>query len=285
MLGLFDQPVPREVFDALIAPPAIPGLTDGVLAAEVRTTQWNEAIARLRDQGLISPADRDAPGALDCHPLVREYFGQRLAQIDRTAFTAAHSRLYDHYRYAVLPQTFREPVAYAALALKAAYRDDHYPQFKQGLLGRSLTPEWLDSVPPILRRLSTTELQRAFALVDGPDFDKALKAFLPEDEVGMNPLFSAIAHGCAAKREAETFNEVYWPRITRGNENFAAHKLGLFGQELAALASFFETPFAKPSPRLSTDDRALAANKAGYRLRALGRLEDAAEPMRARVRI
>ena len=126
MLGLFDQPVPREVFDALIAPPAIPGLTDGMLAAEVRATQWNEAIARLRDQGLISPADGDAPGALDCHPLVREYFGQRLAQIDRTAFKAAHSRLYDHYRYAGLPQTFREPVAYArigALSLRSRSND------------------------------------------------------------------------------------------------------------------------------------------------------------------
>ena len=100
MLGLFDQPVPREVFDALIAPPAIPGLTDGIAAAEVRATQWNEAIARLREQGLISPADADAPGTLDCHPLVREYFGQRLKQIDHTAFKAAHSRLYDHYRYA-----------------------------------------------------------------------------------------------------------------------------------------------------------------------------------------
>ena len=106
MLGLFDQPVPREVFDALIAPPAIPGLTDGIAAAEVRATQWNEAIARLREQGLISPASAEAPGTLDCHPLVREYFGQRLAQIDRTAFKAAHSRLYDHYRYAGLPAGF-----------------------------------------------------------------------------------------------------------------------------------------------------------------------------------
>ena len=97
----------------------------------------------------------------------------------------------------------------------------------------------------------------------------------------MNPLFSAIAHGCAAEREAETFAEVYWPRIARGNEDFAAKKLGLYGQELAALASFFETPFAKPSPRLSAGDRALALNLAGFRLRALGRLEDAAEPMRA----
>ena len=85
--------MPREVFDALIAPPAIPGLTDGLLAAEVRATQWNEAIARLREQGLISPADADAPGTLDCHPLVREYFGQRLKQIDHTAFKAARSRL------------------------------------------------------------------------------------------------------------------------------------------------------------------------------------------------
>ena len=67
----------------------------------------------------------------------------------------------------------------------------------------------------------------------------------------MTPLFAAIAHGCAAEREAETFNEVYWPRIARGNENFAAAKLGLFGQELAALASFFEAPFTTPSPRLA----------------------------------
>ena len=121
ILGLFDQPVPREVFDALIAPPAIPGLTDGIAADDVRATQWNEAIARLREQGLISPASADAPGTLDCHPLVREYFGQRLAQIDSTAFKAAHSRLYDHYRYAGLPAAFREPVAYGVLAFCSVF--------------------------------------------------------------------------------------------------------------------------------------------------------------------
>ncbi len=101
----------------------------------------------------------------------------------------------------------------------------------------------------------------------------------------MTPLFAAIAHGCAAEREDETFNEVYRPRIARGNENFAADKLGLFGQELAALAAFFETPFTKPSPHLSPGDQALALNIAGFHLRALGRLEDAAEPMRAAVEL
>ena len=38
-----------------------------------------------------------------------------------------------------------------------------------------------------------------------------------------------------------------------------------------------------PSPRLSAGHRALVLNLAGFRLRALGRLEDAAEPMRAAV--
>ncbi len=96
----------------------------------------------------------------------------------------------------------------------------------------------------------------------------------------MTPLFAAIVHGCAAEGETGTLHEVYRPRISRGNDNFAAQGLGLYGQELAALAAFFETPFTKPSRHLSPGDRALALNKAGFRLRALGRLEDAAEPMR-----
>ncbi|MGO8955051.1 MAG: hypothetical protein ACLP1W_03590, partial [Rhodomicrobium sp.] len=166
MLGLFDQPVPREVFDALIAPPAIPGLTDGKLAAELRATQWNEAIARLRDQGLISPADVDAPGALDCHPLVREYFGQRLKQIDRTAFKAAHSRLYDHYRYAGLPQAFREPVAYASLAAWVSQEPERQNNIKQALeaIAEGKAPaEWRAFLPPTLFSAPPKQLREAAA--------------------------------------------------------------------------------------------------------------------------
>ena len=67
----------------------------------------------------------------------------------------------------------------------------------------------------------------------------------------MAPLFAAIAHGCAAGRHDEAFNEVYWPRIARGNEKFAAQKLGLYGSDLAAIAHFFAEPFAVPAPELS----------------------------------
>jgi TIR domain len=266
MLGLFDQPVPRDVFDALIAPPAILGFTDGIAEAHKRSMQWNEAIARLRDQGLISRADADRPSTLDCHPLVREYFGLRLKQIDRTAFKAAHSRLYDHYRYVGLPNDVQNSLDYAALRIVAAFPENRRDN------QRALA---------VLRKAS--ERRGGAAIIDRPDFEEVLKLFRPREEASMTPLFAAIAHGCAAEREEEAFNEVYWPRIAHGSEAFAAQKLGLYSQELAALASFFEAPFTAPSPRLAAGNRAWVLNAAGDGLRALGRLEDAATPFRVAV--
>jgi hypothetical protein len=242
-----------------------------------------EALHELTRRGLVSKFSENAgsdKGSVDCHPLVREYFGARLKELDRETFKAAHGRLYDHYRYAGLPAAFRDPVAYAALAIVASYPENR--SVNQRALAGGRDPGG-GGVPPTLRNANAADRKRAAEIMQRTDFDAALKRFLPEDEAGMTPLFDAIAHGCAAELEAETFVEVDVPRIARGNENFAATKLGLFGQELAALAAFFETPFIEPSPRLSPDLQALALNLAGFRLRALGRLEDAAEPFRKRV--
>jgi hypothetical protein len=246
-----------------------------------------EALSQLREQGLVSGAADKQGGKrapIDCHPLVREYFGARLKELDRETFKAMHGRLYDHYRYEGLPAAFRDPVAYGVLAAWVAqgpqYKQNVKPVLEQIASGIK-EPQRHPTFSSTLFAATPDQLRRAAALIGGADWDAALKRFLPEGEAGMTPLFAAIAHGCAAEREDETFLEVYGPRIKRGNENFAAAKLGLFGQELAALAAFFETPFTKPGPRLSPDRRALALNLAGYRLRALGRLEDAAEPMRA----
>ena len=96
----------------------------------------------------------------------------------------------------------------------------------------------------------------------------------------MTPLFAGIAHGCAAERETEAFQEVYVPRIARGSEHFAAAQLGLLSQELAAMASFFEVPYER-SHRLSARFRGIALGSVGFRLRALGRLEEAVAPTRA----
>ncbi len=239
MLGLFDQPVAQEVFDALIGPPVIPGLTDGIAAVEVRATQWNEAIARLRDQALISPASAEAPGTLDCHPLVREYFGQRLAQIDRAAFKAAHSRLYDHYRYTGLPATFHDPIAYALLADEVAY--PHYGALStvRAILQGGPHDVTSANTPKRLTNAKPDQLRRAARLIGGEEWKRALAAFVPNHEAGMPPLFAAIAHGCAAEREEDTLREVYAPRIVRGPIAFVTKVLGLHSAQLAALASFF----------------------------------------------
>ncbi|MCP3962126.1 MAG: hypothetical protein GY719_30150, partial [bacterium] len=48
-----------------------------------------------------------------------------------------------------------------------------------------------------------------------------------------------------------------------------------------ALAGFFERPWDRPDPRLTAADQAWILNAAGFVLRALGRLPEAVQPMRA----
>ena len=43
---------------------------------------------------------------------------------------------------------------------------------------------------------------------------------------------------------------------------------------------FFKAPFLELSKRLKSSDQALALNEAAFRLRALGRLRDAVDPLR-----
>lgn len=49
----------------------------------------------------------------------------------------------------------------------------------------------------------------------------------------------------------------------------------------AALAAFFDHPWGRPSSRLTPADRAWLVGQAGFHLRALGRLPEAVQPMRA----
>ncbi len=245
-----------------------------------------EALRELARRGLIAKFDESAPfekAAIDCHPLVREYFGARLKELDRESFKAMHGRLYDHYRYAGLPSAFCNPITYALLADQCAYPNYGARKTIDDLISGRMNEQTKANTPKPLVNATSEQLRKAAALLDGAEWETALKRFLPDDEAGMTPLFAAIAHGCLAEREEETFNEVYIPRIERGSEGFVTHKLGLYGQELAAQASFFEAPFIAPSSRLSPDRRALVLSHVGFGLRALGRLVDATVPMRAAV--
>ena len=205
LMGLFDRPAEPGPLRVLRQPPAIPGLTERL--QNLGEYQWNLALDNLRQARLLDPKDPEAPDALDCHPLIREHFGERLKVSAPAAWREAHGRLYEHYRSAAkeYPGTIEE----------------------------------------------------------------------------MAPLFAAVAHGCQAGRHQEALHEIYRRRIHRGNEFFSVHKLGALGADLAALAGFFDPAWEKPVAGLTEPYKSFVLNEAGFDLRALGRLGEAVEPMRA----
>jgi hypothetical protein len=164
MLGLFDRPADEQTFGVLLKSPAIPGLTESL--TDLRSTEWQALLARLRRARLLVREDPHNPGYLDTHPLVREYFGEQLRSQQKDAWKECNRRLFHYYRTLApqLPNSFRE----------------------------------------------------------------------------MEPLFSAVICGCNAGLFREALNEVYIPRIQRGNAYFAAKILGATRPLLSVLVHFFE---------------------------------------------
>ncbi len=103
----------------------------------------------------------------------------------------------------------------------------------------------------------------------------------PETLEGLQPLYQAVVHGCLAGRQQEACDRVYFDRILRGGESYSTKKLGAIGADLGAVAAFFDPPWSRLSPNLSEPDQAWLLNQAAFYLRALGRLTEAREPMRA----
>jgi hypothetical protein len=96
LVGLFDRPANADWVTALRSKPTIDGLTEVVV--DLDDNVWRDAIARLREVRLLDPEDPSAPDALDAHPLVREWFGERLKKTNEAAWKKAHGRLYEHLR-------------------------------------------------------------------------------------------------------------------------------------------------------------------------------------------
>jgi hypothetical protein len=100
----------------------------------------------------------------------------------------------------------------------------------------------------------------------------------------LQPLYQAVAHGCQAGVQQEALYKVYHARILRRDEIYSLRKLGVSGADLGAVACFFEQPWTRLSTSLKEKEQAWMLNEAAFRLRALGRLTEALEPMRAGVR-
>jgi tetratricopeptide (TPR) repeat protein len=104
---------------------------------------------------------------------------------------------------------------------------------------------------------------------------------LPDTLEAMEPLYTAVIHGCRAGRQQEAFEEVYRRRIQRGSEFFSTRKLGAFGSNLSALSGFFERPWDQPAANLTSAVQAFVLTQAGFCLRALGRLAEAVQAIQA----
>jgi tetratricopeptide (TPR) repeat protein len=96
MLGLFDRLGQRGAIQSLLARPRIAGLTDEVQG--IKAPKWLLAVKHLRSARLLAEKNPNEPDTLDCHPLIREHFGEKLKASNPQAWREAHGRLYEHYK-------------------------------------------------------------------------------------------------------------------------------------------------------------------------------------------
>ncbi len=96
IVGLFDRPASGDCLRVLREDPPISGLPTSIVVAD--DEEWNRAITRLREARLLAPTDFAAPDALDTHPLVRDWFGERFRQAYPRGWRVAHGRIYEYLR-------------------------------------------------------------------------------------------------------------------------------------------------------------------------------------------
>jgi tetratricopeptide (TPR) repeat protein len=94
LLGLFDRPADFNSISELRSAPAIPELTEPF--QNLKGTQYQQALSKLRRIKLLSEAPANDPNLLDAHPLVRDHFRQRLKVERPDAWCEANNRLYEY---------------------------------------------------------------------------------------------------------------------------------------------------------------------------------------------
>jgi tetratricopeptide (TPR) repeat protein len=202
ILGLFDRPVEMDAIKTVYDGPAIRGLTGKL--RRLKQGHWNDLLEELRRLKLLAKKSTHRPDIVDCHPLVREHFGEKLKKKPK-AWKEAHGRLYEYYK----------------------------------------------GVP-----------------------EKRLPDTLEE----MGPLFRAVYHGCAAGRHQETLDDVFMTDVL-ASEARCIKEFGAFGLVLVALRAFFSLPWKGLVEPLELASKTFLLNAVGHCLRALGRLDEAVEPL------
>jgi predicted ATPase len=108
LLAFFDRPADEGAVAALRAAPPIPGLTDALQG--LTQDEWSQILDELRSARLLADEDPNESGALDTHPLIREYFRWQVKEQKHEAWRIGNGRLYEHFknRAKKLPATMQE---------------------------------------------------------------------------------------------------------------------------------------------------------------------------------
>ena len=127
LMGLFDRPAAGGALEALRKEPAIVGLTDAL--QKLSDADWKYAVNNLRELRLIAEQDPHEPDTLDCHPLLREHFGEKLKANNPNAWREAHGRLYEYYKSSAkeFPDTLEEMAPLLAALMhgcQAGYQEE-----------------------------------------------------------------------------------------------------------------------------------------------------------------
>lgn len=110
ILGLFDRPADAGCIGALREAPVIQGLTDPLFTMRsdensgqmtlqpILEEDWNTATSFLAEFGLLDKQTNAEESAelLDCHPLIREYFGTQCKEKSIKSWKSSHLRIYEY---------------------------------------------------------------------------------------------------------------------------------------------------------------------------------------------
>jgi len=275
LLGLFDRPVRSDLLDELRTAPIIPGLTEALVS--LPDDEWLLALDQLQGLALVSREPLSMPA------------GKAEVETVSVSPDEVSDELLDaQLRNPDLPEHIRKmPRAEVRQLLARAMAAKMNESAKAAETPRRAVSYALDT-HPLLREHFGAELRekhesarreghrRLYGYLCATTPDK------PDATIeDLQPLYQAVAHGCKAGLQQEACDEVYRDRIQRGAEAYSAFKLGAFGSDLGAVACFFETPWSRLSPALTEAAQAWLLAVAAFHLRALGRLTEALEPIRA----
>lgn len=96
LMGLFDRPVEKRAIETLLAYQSLHKFTDSIINSSCGT--WHFAVENLRDLQLLSSQENNIDNIIDCHPLIREHFGEKLKKTNPEVWKKAHYCLYKYYQ-------------------------------------------------------------------------------------------------------------------------------------------------------------------------------------------